>query len=160
MTNINNNIITYTLSHDPQEYLAHYAKIKARTGHKPKDQWSITDTVDPNQYMYIHDFHVYATIQHREFVPKNTEKQDPWSMAITRTKRDKYIYDEKHIDITSLFVTRFNNDYTEITIEPCNPKTHESDWTIKKNNQLILDNQLGKHHTGKIIQIDKNGNII
>lgn len=134
MTNINNNIITYTIPHDPQEYLAHYAKIKAQTGHKPQNQWSITDTVDPNEYMYIHNFHVYATIQHRKFVPKGTEEYDPWSMVITRTKRGQYIYNEKHIDITALFVARFNNDNTEITIEPRNRNT----YTWIKNNELKI----------------------
>lgn len=130
----NQNIITYRIPHDPQEYLAHGSKLKVQTGHKPKDQWSIADTVDPNSYKYIRNFRVYARIKHREFIPKGTKLYNMWTNVRFTTNRDQYMYNEYHTDITSLFVAHFNADYTEITIEPRN---HNA-YTWIKNYHLTI----------------------
>lgn len=134
MTN-DNDIITYRIPHDPQEYLNTYANTKARMGHRPKDQCSITDTVDPNSYKYIRNFRVYARIKHREFVPKGTKLYNMWTDVRFTTNRDQYMYNEYHTDITSLFVAHFNNDCTEIIIEPRN---HNA-YTWIKNNYLLVE---------------------
>lgn len=134
MTN-NQDIITHHIPHDPQKYLDIYANIKARTGHKPKDQWSFTDTIDPNNHNYICSFRVYARIKHREFVPKGTELYNMWDDVRFTTNRDQYMYKEYHTDITSLFVAKFNAEHTKITIEP---RTNNA-YTWIKNNHLLVE---------------------
>lgn len=39
-------------------------------------------------------------------------------------------------------------------------QAHESGWAYYQDDQLILDNQLGKHQVGSIIKIDEQHNII
>ena len=39
-------------------------------------------------------------------------------------------------------------------------QAHESDWAYYQDNQLILDNQLGKHQVSSIIKIDEQHSII